>query len=127
MHGEAEVLRIYIGEGARFEGLPPYEAIVDEARRRGLAGAAVTRGVLDAENRLCGMIDRDRVLQVIGGAKRLRAAQGEAPCTAVCPGALRKHLRQEPEYGIQTWTGPCRGRQLCDHFGLCRGGGPCAF
>ena len=46
IHGEAEVLRIYIGESDRFEGRLLHEAIVDEARRRGLAGATVMRGML---------------------------------------------------------------------------------
>lgn len=42
----AELLRIFIGESDRFDGRPLYEAIVEEARRRGLAGATVLRGVL---------------------------------------------------------------------------------
>jgi len=42
----AEVLRIYIGESDRFEGRLLHEAIVEEAHRRGLAGATVTRGLL---------------------------------------------------------------------------------
>jgi len=46
IHGEAEVLRIYIGESDRFEGRLLFEAIVDEARRRGLAGATAMRGLL---------------------------------------------------------------------------------
>jgi uncharacterized protein len=44
--GEAELLRIFIGENDKFQGLPLYEAIVQEARKRGLAGATVVRGVL---------------------------------------------------------------------------------
>jgi len=43
---EAELLRIFIGEGDRFDGRPLYQAIVEEARRRGLAGATVTRGLM---------------------------------------------------------------------------------
>lgn len=43
---DAELLRIFIGESDRFDGKPLYEAIVGEARRRGLAGATVLRGVL---------------------------------------------------------------------------------
>jgi len=42
----AELLMIFIGESDRFDGRPLYEAIVEEARRRGLAGATVLRGVL---------------------------------------------------------------------------------
>jgi len=43
---EAERLRIYIGESDKFEGRPLYEVIVEQARRRGLAGATVLRGTL---------------------------------------------------------------------------------
>jgi len=43
---EAELLRIFIGEGDRHAGAPLYEAIVAEARERGMAGATVLRGTL---------------------------------------------------------------------------------
>ena len=43
---EAELLRIFIGESDRHEGRPLYEAIVLEARKRGMAGATVLRGVM---------------------------------------------------------------------------------
>lgn len=43
---EAELLRIFIGESDRQGHRPLYEAIVEEARRRGMAGATVVRGVM---------------------------------------------------------------------------------
>ncbi|MBN2475945.1 MAG: DUF190 domain-containing protein [Pirellulales bacterium] len=43
---EAELLRIFIGESDRFRGKPLYEAIVQEARHRGMAGATVLRGLM---------------------------------------------------------------------------------
>ncbi|TAH34396.1 MAG: DUF190 domain-containing protein [Planctomycetota bacterium] len=43
---EAELLRIFIGESDRRGGRPLHELIVEEARRRGLAGATVLRGQL---------------------------------------------------------------------------------
>ncbi|HBA86128.1 MAG TPA: hypothetical protein DCZ95_18755 [Verrucomicrobia bacterium] len=43
---EAELLRIFIGEGDKWGDRPLYEAIVMEARKRGMAGATVLRGVL---------------------------------------------------------------------------------
>jgi PII-like signaling protein len=43
---EAELLRIFIGESDRHDGRPLYEVIVEEARRRGMAGATVLRGTL---------------------------------------------------------------------------------
>lgn len=42
----SEILRIFIGESDKYEGRPLYEAIVEEARRRGMAGATVLRGML---------------------------------------------------------------------------------
>jgi len=43
---EAELLRMFIGESDRHRGRPLYEVIVEEARARGMAGAAVLRGAL---------------------------------------------------------------------------------
>ncbi|MFO1021737.1 MAG: DUF190 domain-containing protein [Planctomycetales bacterium] len=43
---EAELLRIFIGEVDKHQGRPLYEVIVEEARRRGLAGATVLRGAV---------------------------------------------------------------------------------
>lgn len=43
---EAELLRIFIGESDKLGGKPLYEAIVEIARERGLAGATVLRGLL---------------------------------------------------------------------------------
>lgn len=43
---EAELLRVFIGESDKHQGRPLYEVIVEEARRRGLAGATVLRGTL---------------------------------------------------------------------------------
>jgi uncharacterized protein len=42
---EAELLRIFIGESDHYEGRPLYEKIVEEARKRGMAGATVLRGI----------------------------------------------------------------------------------
>jgi len=41
---EGQLLRIFIGESDRWGAVPLYEAIVQEARKRGLAGATVFRG-----------------------------------------------------------------------------------
>lgn len=43
---EAELLRVFLGESDRHDGRPLYEVIVMEARRRGLAGATVLRGIM---------------------------------------------------------------------------------
>ena len=45
LEGEGELLRIFIGESDRYEGRPLFEAIVRLARKRGLAGATVLRGL----------------------------------------------------------------------------------
>jgi PII-like signaling protein len=42
---EGHLLRIFLGESDRHEGLPLYEWLVREARERGLAGATVLRGL----------------------------------------------------------------------------------
>ena len=39
-------VRIYIGESDQWHGRPLYTAIVQEARKRGLAGATVARGIM---------------------------------------------------------------------------------
>ena len=43
---EAERLCIYIGEGDKHGPRPLHEVIVEEARRRGMAGATVLRGIM---------------------------------------------------------------------------------
>jgi PII-like signaling protein len=43
---EGKLLRIFIGENDRWHGKPLYEAIVLEARQRGLAGATVIKGFM---------------------------------------------------------------------------------
>lgn len=45
IEGEAQLLRIFIGESDRKDGRPLYEAIVLRARELGLAGATVVRGL----------------------------------------------------------------------------------
>ncbi|WP_117237904.1 DUF190 domain-containing protein [Thermus sediminis] len=46
LEGEARLLRIFIGESDRYGGRPLYEAIVLEAKRRGLSGATVFKGFM---------------------------------------------------------------------------------
>lgn len=43
---EGKLLRIFVGEGDYWHGKPLYEAIVLEARKRGLAGATVIKGFM---------------------------------------------------------------------------------
>lgn len=43
---EAYLLRLFIGESDRWEGVPLYEAIVRKAKADGLAGATVLRGIM---------------------------------------------------------------------------------
>ena len=43
---EGKLLRIFVGESDRWDGHPLYEAIVLEARKRGLAGATVIKGFM---------------------------------------------------------------------------------
>jgi len=43
---EAKLLRVFIGESDKYRHRPLYEVIVEEARKRGMAGATVLRGIL---------------------------------------------------------------------------------
>ena len=45
LKGEGLLVRIFIGESDRWDGAPLYEAIVQCAREKGLAGATVVRGI----------------------------------------------------------------------------------
>lgn len=42
---QGKLLRIFIGESDRYDGMPLYEWLVREARQQGLAGATVLRGL----------------------------------------------------------------------------------
>ena len=42
---QGKLLRIFIGESDRHDGMPLYEWLVREARQQGLAGATVLRGL----------------------------------------------------------------------------------
>ncbi len=42
---QGKLLRVFIGESDQHEGMPLYEWLVREARRQGLAGATVLRGL----------------------------------------------------------------------------------
>ncbi len=43
---DAKLLRIFIGESDKFEHKPLYEVIVERARKEGMAGATVFRGLM---------------------------------------------------------------------------------
>ncbi|MEJ5169463.1 MAG: DUF190 domain-containing protein [Fimbriimonadales bacterium] len=46
IEGKAKAVAIYVGESDRWKGKPLYAAIVEEARRLGMAGATVFRGTM---------------------------------------------------------------------------------
>lgn len=46
LEGDQKLLRVFIGEQDRWENLPLHEAIINEARELGMAGATVTRGFM---------------------------------------------------------------------------------
>jgi PII-like signaling protein len=43
---QAELLRVFFGESDKYRGRPLYEVIVEAARKRGMAGATVLRGMM---------------------------------------------------------------------------------
>jgi PII-like signaling protein len=46
IQGDAKLLRIFIGESDKIHHIPVYEQIVLEARKAGLAGATVYKGIM---------------------------------------------------------------------------------
>ena len=46
LNGTAVLARIFLGESDKIRGRPAYAAIVEEARRRGIRGATVLRGIM---------------------------------------------------------------------------------
>jgi len=46
IEGEAKLLRIFVGESDLINHIPVYEKIVFEARKAGLAGATVMKGIM---------------------------------------------------------------------------------
>lgn len=46
LEGEQKLVRVFIGEQDKWKGRPLYEAIVDEARGLGMAGATVLKGIM---------------------------------------------------------------------------------
>lgn len=46
IEGEAKLLRIFVGESDKTGSIPVYEKIVLEARKTGLAGATVFKGIM---------------------------------------------------------------------------------
>lgn len=45
IEGEAQRLRVYIGESDQWHGRPLFSAIVERCRQEGIAGATVLRGI----------------------------------------------------------------------------------
>lgn len=43
---DAKLLRIFLGESDKYQQQPLYEKIVFEAKKQGLSGATVTRGIM---------------------------------------------------------------------------------
>ncbi len=49
LKGEAKLVRIFVGESDKHQHIPVYEKIVIEARKAGLAGATVFKGIMGLE------------------------------------------------------------------------------
>ena len=66
---EAVVLRVYVRESEQWQGKPLYSAIVEEARKRGLAGATVLRCIggfgLYSVGQTTGVPEESRELPVV--------------------------------------------------------------
>ncbi|CAA7624088.1 conserved hypothetical protein [Candidatus Terasakiella magnetica] len=81
MPKDATLLRIYLGEGAKHQGRPLFEVIVEEARTRHMAGATVLRGPmgfghssrLHTAKILCLSEDLPLVIEIVDGPERIEA------------------------------------------------------
>ncbi len=78
--GEAQRLRIYVGQSERWQGkMPLHEAILKKVREAGLAGATVVRALdgFGAHSRSFGekvlSEDRSIVIEVVDRADRIQA------------------------------------------------------
>lgn len=79
MEREYELIRIFIGEGDKFRHKPLYEAIVQKARKQGLAGATVVRGLmgfgknskLRTSKVLCLSLDLPLVVEIIDESEKI--------------------------------------------------------
>ena len=77
---DGKLLRIFVGEADRWQGRPLYEAIVEEAKRRGLAGATVWKGFMGfgAHSRMLTVkilrlsADLPVVVEIVDAAGRLK-------------------------------------------------------
>ncbi len=85
VRGVARLMRVYMGESDRWQGVPLYEAIVQRLRLLGVAGATVYRGVLGygvkghthKSGRLPFSHDLPVMISVVDTAERLERAMGE--------------------------------------------------
>jgi PII-like signaling protein len=81
IEGTGRRVRIYIGESDQWHGTSLYIAIVQEARRRGLAGATVARGIMGfgAHSRVHAphvfslSQDRPIVIEIVDSDEKVRA------------------------------------------------------
>lgn len=80
-HDDLKLLRIFVGESDKHHGRPMYEAIVIEAKRQGLRGATVLRGLMGfGANSLihrAGLLeissDLPLVIEIVDEESRIRA------------------------------------------------------
>jgi PII-like signaling protein len=78
---EGQLLRIFVGESDRYEGLPLYEWLVRQARQRGLAGATVLRGIagfgaasrIHTTNILRLSLDLPIIIEIVDKPERIEA------------------------------------------------------
>lgn len=76
---EGQLLRIFIGESDRYKGQPLYEWLVNEAKRNGLAGATVLRGLagfgaksrIHASNILRLSLDMPIIVEIVDRPERI--------------------------------------------------------
>src|ERR1043166_4670314 len=113
---KGKLLRIFIGESDHWEGRPLYEAIVLEAKKRGLAGATVIKGFMGfgAASRIhtAKLLELSEdlpiVIEFVDAPEKIEAfipevdrMMGDGLITIETAGALLYRTGKHPRLGVQ--------------------------
>lgn len=77
---EAEMMRMFVGESDLVDGRPLYQTIAEEARKRGMAGITVLRGIVgfgassrEFEDAQALSEDSPIIIEIVDSPERIRA------------------------------------------------------
>jgi len=113
IQGEAQLLRVFVGESDQLDHKPLYEYLVTEARKQGLAGATVLRGIMGFGGRsrkihtskiLRLSEDLPIVIEIVDEVEKIRAfipTVNEAFDTANCGGLVTVEKAEVMKYIVE--------------------------